>query len=382
MAGAFLVSLDSLVNIAFPAMAASFLAPPEAMRWVIVCYVLTYAVMSFVGGALGDRLGHGGVLAAGVALGGLGYLLCGLAPTFAVLLVGRVVQGIGAGLVYGTAPGIVTLASAPGARGRAVGFFSAAVGLALAVGPIAAGALVGVLGWRIVFHLRVPLALALLVWAIVSLPPGQAIAGRRFVRAADIARAKVVWASLLAFVANAGIFAIWLLAPFYLLGTRGLTSTVGGALFMLTPLAMTAAAPLAGWVVDRIGSRSLVAGGLMLEAAGLWLLSRADAVTPTPTLATALFAAGFGLGIFQVPSIATVMGAFGAGQQGAAGGLAFLARTLGIVAGVLALAQLFAARRASVGLDSAFGESLMAAAVAVAAAGVLALVPERTAAPR
>lgn len=58
-AGAFVVSLDSMVNIAFPSMAAAFRVPPEQMRWVIICYVGTYAFMSFGGGALADRGGTG-----------------------------------------------------------------------------------------------------------------------------------------------------------------------------------------------------------------------------------------------------------------------------------------------------------------------------------
>ena len=57
-AGACVVSLDSMVNIAFPALAAAFAVAPEQVRWVIVCYVLTYAVTAFGGGALGDRVGH------------------------------------------------------------------------------------------------------------------------------------------------------------------------------------------------------------------------------------------------------------------------------------------------------------------------------------
>jgi MFS family permease len=79
-AGAFVVSLDSLLNIAFPALAVPFDAPPEAMRWVIVGYVLTYALMSLVGGTLGDVVGHGRVFQVGSVLGLASYLLCGLAP--------------------------------------------------------------------------------------------------------------------------------------------------------------------------------------------------------------------------------------------------------------------------------------------------------------
>jgi MFS family permease len=115
----------------------------------------------FVGGTLGDVVGHGRVFLVGAAVGVVSSLACGLAPTLAVLVAGRVRQGLGGGLVYGTAPGIVTLASPPDARGRAVGFFNAAVGLASALGPLVAGAIVDTLGWRFVFLFRVPLGLVL-----------------------------------------------------------------------------------------------------------------------------------------------------------------------------------------------------------------------------
>ncbi|MGH7332232.1 MAG: MFS transporter [Candidatus Rokuibacteriota bacterium] len=365
-AGAFVVSLDSLLNIAFPAMAVAFDAPPEAMRWVIVGYVLTYALMSLVGGTLGDVVGHGRVFQVGAALGLASYLVCGLAPSFAALLAGRVVQGLGGGLVYGTAPGIVTLFSAPQARGRAVGFFNAAVGLASALGPALAGAMVETLGWRSVFLIRVPIGLALAVWAFASLPPGRLAPGYRLLRLADVGRASVLVACTLSFVANAGIFAIWLLAPFALVDMRGLSAGLAGTIFMLTPLTMAVAAPVAGRLSDRVSEGTLIVGGLALEAAGLWLIGQATATTSVPELAVAFAAAGLGLGLFQVPNMAVVMGAFGANQQGAAGGLAFLARTLGIVAGVFLLAEIFATRRLTVGFEAAFGQAFQ-----VAAAGVM-----------
>ncbi len=380
-AGAFVVSLDSLLNIAFPAMTAHFQTTPESMRWVISGYVLTYAVMSFAGGALGDIVGHGRVFQVGAALGVASYMICGLAPGFAVLVAGRVLQGLGAGLVYGTAPGIVTLASSPAARGRAVGFFSAAVGLASTLGPLAAGAMVEAFGWRSVFLVRVPLGLALLVWAVVALPSGPLLPTARLVHEAAGVRTPVVVACVLAFVANAGIFAIWLLAPFYLVGVRGLAAPVAGAVFMLTPLAMTAAAPLAGRLADRLGGRGLVVGGLVLEAAGLWAIGTADAQTSIPALAFAFAAAGLGLGLFQVPNMALVMRSFGAGRQGMAGGLIFFARTLGIVAGVLALAQIFAARRPIVGIQPAFADAFLVAASAVAVSSLLGLAAPRPAPP-
>jgi MFS family permease len=375
--GAFVVSLDSIMNVAFPAIAAAFAVPPERMRWVIIGYVGTYALTAFVGGALADRIGHGRVFRAGLALSAVAFVVAGWAPTFGWLVAARVLQGLGGGCVYGTAPGLVTLAAAPADRGRALGFLGAAIGLGLSVGPLAAGVLVDVFDWRAIFHVRVPLALLALGAALAALPATSAPRAARLVAAADLVRGPVLAAGALAFVANAGIFAIWLLAPFYLVAARGLDASAAGALFMLTPLGTALAALPAGRLADRIGARLPIAAGLALEALGLGLLSRADATTPLALLAVALFAAGSGLGIFQVPNMAVVMAAFPAAQQGAAGGLAFLARTLGTVAGVAALAQLFGVRRLAVGLAAAAAEAFLVAALAVAAAAALATLRRR-----
>jgi MFS family permease len=94
-------------------------------------------------------------------------------------------------------------------------------------------------------------------------------------------------------------------------------------------------------------------------------------------IAVSLFTAGFGLGFFEVPNMAAVMAAFPPGQQGAAGGLTFLSRTLGVVAGVAVLAEVFATRRATVGFVAAFAQSLLVAALAVAAAALFALAGRR-----
>src|SRR5205809_37549 len=277
-AGAFVVSLDSMVNIAFPAIAAAFGAPPERMRWIIICYTGSYAVMSFVAGAAADRIGHAPVFRMGLALSVAGFALCGAAPSFPLLLAVR-----------------------------------------------------------------------------------------------DVLRAQVLVASGLSFVANAAIFAIWLLAPFYIVGVRGLSASAGGVLFMLTPLGTAAAAPLAGWLSDRLGARAPMVAGLALEAVGLAALSRADAATPLAAVVLALAAAGFGLGVFQVPNMASVMAAFPAGHAGAAGGLTFLARTLGLVTGVAVLAAVFGGRRGVLGFQPAFAEAFTLAALAVAGAAVAGL---------
>jgi len=370
-AGAFIVSLDSTVNVAFPAMTAAFAIPPERVRWVIIGYVFSYALTSFVAGALADRVGHGRVFRAGLALSASAFLLATIAPTFGWLLLARVVQGLGGGCVYGTVPGIVTLLATPATRGRALGFLNAAMGLGFSAGPLVAGVLVGVFGWRSIFLLRLPLALAALAWAVSALPPAAAPSAR-LVAARDVLRAPVLIAGAQAFVANAAIFAIWLLAPFYLVASRGLSVFAAGLLFTLTPLGTTLAAPVAGRLADRVGVRGPVVAGLAVEALGLVLMSRADSTTRLELVAVALLAAGFGVGLFQVTNMTQIMGAFSNAQQGAAGGFAFLSRTLGVVAGVAALAQLFAVRRVMIGLGPAAAEAFLAAGITVALAAAAA----------
>lgn len=367
-AGACVVSLDSMVNVAFPAIAAAFGAPPERMRWIIICYVFTYALTSFAGGAAADSVGHASVLKVGMALSVAGFVLVGAAPTFAWVLAGRAVQGVGGGLVYGTAPALVTAGAPAAARVRHLGFLGAAIGLGFALGPLPAGALVEAFGWRAVFHVRVPLMLAAFVWALAGLRVPRVAAAHPAVPGRAIFRGPVLRACALNFVANAAIFAIWLLAPFYLVTARGLSASAAGALFTLTPLGTALAAPAGARLAEALGPAVPVLGGLGFEVLGLLLLASAGHATPIALVALALFAAGCGLGAFQTPNQASVMAAFPAGQQGAAGGLTFLARTLGVVAGVLVLARVFGARRAAAGFEPAFAEALLLAAAVLGAA--------------
>ncbi len=361
-----------MVNVAFPAIGAAFALAPEQVRWVIICYVLTYAITAFVGGTAADRLGYMGVFTTGLALSSVGFALAGAAPAYSGLLVGRIVQGLGGGLVYGTVPGLATLGVEPRERPRALGALNAAMGFGFAVGPVVAGVLVEALGWRAIFFARIPVAIGVLLWAYQNWPPTRRGQARRLVAARDVLRLRVLHGGALAFLGQAGIFAIWLLAPFYLVGVRDLSARSAGLLFTLTPLGTALGSALAGPAVARLGTVPAVVIGLAVEALGLALMSRADAAMPAAALAGALLAAGFGVGFFQVPNMASVMGAFSAGQQGAAGGFAFLARTLGVVAGVAALAQVFAHRRLAVGPEVAFGEAFLVAAGVVAVAAVLA----------
>src|SRR2546428_7548010 len=97
-------------------MADAFAEPPERVRWVIVCYVFTYSVTAFWGGALADRVGHARVFRVGLVLTAVALALGGLAPTFCLLPAARVLQGLAGRPLYGTAARPGTLHAPPWQR--------------------------------------------------------------------------------------------------------------------------------------------------------------------------------------------------------------------------------------------------------------------------
>jgi MFS family permease len=372
--GALLMSLDSAINIVLPAMAEAFGVAPAAIRWVIICYVLTYALTAFAAGLLADRLGPGPVFSAGLWICGFAFLGYLTAHSYTMVLLLRVLQGLGGGLVYGTAPALVTLSLPRERHGRGLGVMSLGLGVGLGVGPMLGGVLLDAFGWSSTFLFRAPLFLAAAVLAQTRLRAlGGAPSLPRRIELADVLRVPVLRSAALAFLSNHAQFSVWLLVPFYLVGPLALSPTVGGLVFTLTPLANALAAPVGGAATDRIGPRVPLVVGLALELAGLLVIARMTEHTPLALVGVAMALVGVGVGLFQVPNLAQMMTAFPQAQQGAAGGLAFLGRTLGSAVGVQVTAALFDARVSRDGFLSAFHVAFLAAAAVCALAVLLAL---------
>ncbi|WP_144108146.1 MFS transporter [Paraburkholderia sp. BCC1886] len=160
--GFVVVLLDvSVVNVALDALRGRFATDVSGLQWVVNAYTLAFASLLLTTGALGDRFGARRVFTAGFAVFTLASIACGLATSLPLLVAARVVQGLGAALLVPNSLAMLRQAF-PDAqqRGRAVGWWSAAGGVALAAGPVLGGLLVTHIGWRSIFLINLPIGVA------------------------------------------------------------------------------------------------------------------------------------------------------------------------------------------------------------------------------
>jgi DHA2 family methylenomycin A resistance protein-like MFS transporter len=180
-AGYFFVLLDvTIVNVALAKIGGDLGASRSELQWVVDAYALFVAAFMLGAGDLADRLGTRRLFIAGLALFGVASAACAAAPTAAVLIGARVVQGLGAAAILPTSLAVVNqLFPDPEERAPAIGVWAGLGGSALVAGPIVGGLLVGPFGWRAIFALNVPLVLVSLAGAVRLLPSGPTAAGER-----------------------------------------------------------------------------------------------------------------------------------------------------------------------------------------------------------
>ena len=159
--GAFMASLDlSIVNVAFPALERSFPRDPSAtLAWVITGYSIVFGALLVIGGRTADRLGSRRIFMVGLAVFCLGSALCGLAPSVALLVAGRLVQGAGAAAVLPSSLGLLLAAFPVERRSQVVALWGGIGALAVATGPSLGAALITGFGWRAAFYVNLPVGL-------------------------------------------------------------------------------------------------------------------------------------------------------------------------------------------------------------------------------
>ena len=172
---AFTANFDlQIVNLALPVIGDAFGVGQSTLAWAVNAYVLPFAVSILAVGRLGDRYGLRPVLTIGGLLFALGAAISALAPSYGVLLAGRVAQGVGGAALLTIGLASISASFQGAARGRALGLYFAAGATAAVVGPIVGGVLTSLIGWPGMFWVQVPMAVvaALAAWAILPRATG------------------------------------------------------------------------------------------------------------------------------------------------------------------------------------------------------------------
>ena len=391
--GGVLVTLDiSVVNVALKALQQAFDVQFSALQWVMNIYTLPYAALLLSAGTLADRIGVRRLFIVGFGLFTLSSLACGAAPSFAVLLLARASQGVGATLLMPCALALLQRSfPAGGDRAKAIGLFSGASSLAIAAGPLLGGLLIQHVGWRGVFLINLPLGV-LGIWLTQRFAPVDRSAGLRrlhvFNQALIIASLSCLLGALTE-VGRLGWHDPWvlggllsgslLLVAFFAVDSRGAeplvpisllrdrmfaSATIVGALLAfafyglifvfsiffqsaqhLSPLAtgvaflpMTALIGVAniasGRMIARFGARTIMLSGLAMAVVGCLCLLTAG--RGSALMITAPLFAMTGCGIaFAVPAMmATAFSGHIDGREGTAAGVLNAVRQTGAAFGV------------------------------------------------
>jgi len=160
---AFIVAqLDvSIVNIALPQIAQTFKIDISGLQWIVDGYTLAFAVLMLSAGNLSDLFGAKRLFQVGIFTFGVASVLCGFATTATMLIIARVMQGLGSAIMIPSSLSVLnqTFADVPQKRSKAVGFWTAAGSAAIAAGPIIGGIIVELSDWRYIFFINAPLCL-------------------------------------------------------------------------------------------------------------------------------------------------------------------------------------------------------------------------------
>jgi EmrB/QacA subfamily drug resistance transporter len=356
--GVFMVVLDSTaVNVAIPSLVNTFHDPLSTVQWTVTGYTLAQAAVIPLAGWLSDRYGAKNVFLTSLVLFTLGSALCITAQTSSMLIVFRVLQGLGGGFVLPVSMAYVYRLSPPEKVGAIMGLMGIPILFAPAIGPVLAGWLVQSASWRWIFLINVPIGVVGLMVGLRTLPrigrqsvpvldlPGMIFGPLAFAALCyGVSQGSTSWTSaetlgglavgliaLITFVivelrsANpllelrvfrsvhfslaivtqwvgvAALFGTLFMVPVFLQTIRGYGAFDTG--LTLLPQAATAALfmPISGILFDKIGARPLVVLGLAITALAGFLLAGVDIHTTGKDMIGPMALYGVGMGLMFMP---------------------------------------------------------------------------------
>ena len=397
----FMVALDALVVMtALPAIRRDLGASLATLEWTVNAFTLAFAAGITTAAALGDRSGRRRVFAIGLALFSASSAACALAPTVAILIAARALQGAAAAMVMPLSLTILAAAFPPERRGAIVGIWGGIGGLAVASGPLVGGAITQGLDWHWIFWVNVPIGLLATALALTRLTESRGPSTRLDVPAVALVSAgavSVVWGLVRAgevgwldpmTIATLGIglaalvgFLLWErratdpMLPLRLFRSRPFTAAIGTSFLMAGALSAAAflisqylqlalgysplstglrllpwtatpllVAPIGGQLSDRIGRRPILVAGMLLQGIGLgWFASVASAEVDYRRLVLPLIIAGVGVSMAMPVAPAAALSAVSRQDMGKASGVSSSLQRFGSAFAIAVAAAVFAA---------------------------------------
>ncbi|MHB8508353.1 MAG: MFS transporter [Candidatus Dormibacteria bacterium] len=402
---------DTAVAVALPTIQRQLGLGLGGMEWVINAYTLTLAAFAVLGGRLADRDGRRRMFLAGLAIFVLASLLAGLAPSTAILIAARALQGLGAALVAPASLAIIADAFPKGERGGAIGVWAGISASALGVGPLFGAVLTESIGWTWIFLLNVPLGAATwmvarkvlreshapaaptqldlvgaAIWGLgllallLALTQGGAMGWTSpriiLLLAAAVAclalflaherrtpaplldlslfrERSAASANVLILLATAVMCSLFFFLALYLQTVLGFSALASGATLLPLVVTIVIVAPLSGRLADRVGPRIPVTAGMVLLAGGLLGLSTLGVDSQIRDLVPWLVLAGLGIAMVNTPTAGAALGSSDSAAHGTLAAVFSTAQAVGLTLGVAIMGAILA----SFGPGAAFNRS-------------------------
>jgi len=406
MIGTFMAVLDAtIVNVALPKIMASFGITVDKAEWVITAYMLVFAIMLSTSGWIADHFGYKRTYLLALFLFTLGSFLCGLAWNEDALIMFRIIQASGAGLLTPTGMAIITREFPPQQRGIAIGFWSIASAASVSLGPMIGGYLIDNINWNTIFNINVPVGIIGIFATIIIQREYKTDHSRSFDVIGFLSMATFLCALLLAltdgnaswntggwsspfiiscfvisafaftlflvvefttehplidlrlfkdinfsvangvlFIFGFGMFGSTFLLPLYLQTSLGYTAFQAGSLFLPVGIIQAIISPIAGYFSDKVNPKIPAVIGIILMAMSLYVNSFLSLYSEHHQIMLSLYIRGFAMGLMFTPLSTTALSNIPRRKIGQASGLFNVIRQVGGSFGIAFMSTLLLQR--------------------------------------
>lgn len=406
MLGTFMAVLDAtIVNVGLPKIMASFGVGLDKIEWVITAYMLAMAVMLPTSGWLADKFGFKRMYFYGLFLFTLGSFLCGISGDENMLIIARVIQGLGAGTIQPLGMAIISREFPPHQRGLALGFWAISAAASVSFGPLMGGYLIDNFNWQLIFDVNIPFGIIAMLSTIVIQQEYKNPATRKFdyvgffsviiflpltlfaLSEGNAATNSAGWSApyiLLCFgiavialavfitteltveeplldlrlltnrnfgisiiillIFSMGMFGSTFLLPIYLQTSLGYTALQAGSVFLPVGIIQGIMSPISGRLADKLNPKVPILIGVALLALSFYLNSFLSYLTESSYIMLTLYIRGFSMGLIFTPLSTISLSDIPRKKMAQASGVSNTVRQLGGSLGVALLATVLTSR--------------------------------------